>query len=307
MLPNWLYGKSKSKLAELLGGGGTPSDYAEVKAQVTQNAEDIALLNNTVEGKVDWGDYSELGAVNLRNQDVNTKTQNGITFTVSTDKRITVSGVNDNTNPSSMILHKQTGFSKPLKVYGVPLNANNNYCCIEVYDDTSNSRIGYVTGSNPEVIIPVSNHTVMIRLYVWKNQDISTPMEFPVMITPLSYNGGYVPPAKTNKELTDDVANIEATIVQKVNPNSSGTTFDISFSNASYPRALVVSSYTYGTLGYWSGTLHYIPIVKNDDMASVTASNESSNGIRLTFSSGDTPTLIPLNTDASIWTITKVS
>jgi hypothetical protein len=27
----------------------------------------------------------------------------------------------------------------------------------------------------------------------------------------------------------------------------------------------------------------------------------------LTFSIGDTPTLIPLNTDASIWTITKVS
>ena len=49
MLPNWLYGKSKSKLAELLGGGGTPSDYAEVKAKVTQNAGDIALLNSTVE------------------------------------------------------------------------------------------------------------------------------------------------------------------------------------------------------------------------------------------------------------------
>jgi hypothetical protein len=121
-----------------------------------------------------------------------------------------------------------------------------------------------------------------------------------------NYNN-HVPYAKSNKELTEDVANIEATIVQKVNSNSSGIAFDISFSNATYPRALVVSSYTYGTLAYWSGTLHYIPIAKNDTMASVTASNESSNGIRLTFSIGDTPTLIPLNTDASIWTITKVS
>lgn len=47
MLPNWLYGKSKSKLAELLGGGGAPSDYNQVKAQVTQNTEDIASLGDT--------------------------------------------------------------------------------------------------------------------------------------------------------------------------------------------------------------------------------------------------------------------
>lgn len=47
MLPNWLYGKSKSKLASILGGGGgTPADYNQVKAQVTQNAEDIELLSD---------------------------------------------------------------------------------------------------------------------------------------------------------------------------------------------------------------------------------------------------------------------
>lgn len=51
MLPNWLYGKSKSKLAELLGGGGTPSDYNEVKAQVVTNTEDIALLSNDLNDK----------------------------------------------------------------------------------------------------------------------------------------------------------------------------------------------------------------------------------------------------------------
>lgn len=49
MLPNWLYGKSKSKLASILGGGGggTPADYNQVKAQVTQNTEDIGILSNT--------------------------------------------------------------------------------------------------------------------------------------------------------------------------------------------------------------------------------------------------------------------
>ena len=60
MLPNWLYGKSKSKLASILGGGGgTPSDYNQVKAQVAQNTEDIAQntedilsLSDALDGKV---------------------------------------------------------------------------------------------------------------------------------------------------------------------------------------------------------------------------------------------------------------
>ena len=52
MLPNWLYGKSKSKLATILGGGGgTPADYDQVKAQVSQNTEDIELLSDTLDGK----------------------------------------------------------------------------------------------------------------------------------------------------------------------------------------------------------------------------------------------------------------
>ena len=52
MLPNWLYGKSKSKLASILGGGGgIPEDYNQVKAQVTQNAEDILLLSDALDDK----------------------------------------------------------------------------------------------------------------------------------------------------------------------------------------------------------------------------------------------------------------
>ena len=53
MLPNWLYGKSKSKLASILGGGGggAPADYNQVKAQVAQNAEDIITLSNALDDK----------------------------------------------------------------------------------------------------------------------------------------------------------------------------------------------------------------------------------------------------------------
>lgn len=52
MLPNWLYGKSKSKLTSILGGGGgTPADYNQVKAQVSQNTEDILLLSDALDDK----------------------------------------------------------------------------------------------------------------------------------------------------------------------------------------------------------------------------------------------------------------
>lgn len=167
--------------------------YAKTNRQLTEDS-------------VTWDDLSKVGAVNFRNIEVYTKTQNGITFTVDADKKITVSGINDGVGPSNMLLFRKVVSDKPLKVSGVPSNANNNYCCLEVYDNTSRSRIGYVKGSNPEIIIPANGHDVSVQIYVWKNQDVSTAMEFPVLIAPINYNGSYVPPAKTNKELTDDVA-----------------------------------------------------------------------------------------------------
>ena len=63
MLPNWLYGKSKSKLASILGGGGTPADYNQVKAQVTQNTEDIEELTNELSVKTDSTTISGLTLV----------------------------------------------------------------------------------------------------------------------------------------------------------------------------------------------------------------------------------------------------
>lgn len=87
MLPNWLYGKSKSKLAELLGGGGgTPSDYNQVKAQVTQNAEDIISLSDALDGKAALTQITNPNlldnprfTVNQRGQSSYSLTENGMT------------------------------------------------------------------------------------------------------------------------------------------------------------------------------------------------------------------------------------
>lgn len=246
--------------------------YDTVRVEIKRNANNVAMsgtanvmlclksdwdLDNTfapysksnlqlTQDSVTWDDLSEVGAVNFRNIEVYTKTQNGITFTVDTNKEITVSGINDGVGPSNMLLFRKVVSDKPLKVSGVPSNANNNYCCLEVYDNTSNSRIGYVTGNTPEVIIPANGHNVSVQLYVWKNQDVSTAMKFPVLIAPINYNGDYVPPAKTNKELTDelsgkvDIAGIPRQKMYRFAANSTTTTITVPLDK--------VSSYAQGSL-----------------------------------------------------------
>lgn len=110
MLPNWLYGKSKSKLAELLGGGGAPSDYNQVKAQVTQNTEDIASLDDTLDTKAaltqisnpnllhnPWFQVNQRGATTISKTGyfvdrwrVSTLSAGSFTITLNSDGTITI-------------------------------------------------------------------------------------------------------------------------------------------------------------------------------------------------------------------------
>ena len=209
MLPNWLYGKSKSKLAELLGGGGTPSDYTEVKAQVTQNAEDIALLNNTVEGKVDWGDYSELGAVNSINFTAITPTSpiNGVTFTVNSDKSITCSNA---TATDSIRFVVGTSTLKAGKSYrindlknGTPNAAEDGPfgVAVRVPSGTWLMNTASTPGAQPTIYTPTIDTKVEIIVYI--NSGFNANRTFYPMLTCATYTGPYAPPAKTNKELTD--------------------------------------------------------------------------------------------------------
>lgn len=54
MLPNWLYGKSKSKLASILG---VPTDYNQLKAQVNSLTDELTIEDHWNEAKVSGYSY----------------------------------------------------------------------------------------------------------------------------------------------------------------------------------------------------------------------------------------------------------
>lgn len=198
MLPNWLYGKSKSKLQELLGGGGAPSDYNQVKAQVTQNTEDITLLNNAVDAKVGWDDYSKLGAVNLAPNNLATQTiaNANCTFTHNDDDSITVnsSGVIKgwSVEVCSMTIKKGTYKLKGTGTDDVKFQIVDNPVTHQLYE----------AGANDVIMTFATDTAIKLRVTVFNGKSYNNIVIYP-MITLASYNGPYVPYAMTNRELTE--------------------------------------------------------------------------------------------------------
>lgn len=205
MLPNWLYGKSKSKLASILGGGGTPADYDQVKAQVTQNAENITLLSDAVQDSVTWDDLSEVGAVNLFN---NTATSNpslnGLSFIVNDDKSVTISGQNTSSGNTSLSTPDfKFGRSGTFKFTGNTGGSYSTYW-LNLYDKTTKENYNVASGKEPIILTIDSTHTYVMNYQIGGNYSISGSVVMKPMISPLDYNGPYVPYAMSNRELTEE-------------------------------------------------------------------------------------------------------
>lgn len=231
MLPNWLYGKSKSKLAELLGGGGTPSDYNQVKAQVTQNTESIALLNSAVDAKIAWSDYAQLGAVNYCKCTIETTTLNDgtttFTVTVNDDNSVTISAPS---YPVTLATNLFTKFwsdlsadeckplvGKVLKFSGCPQGGSNSKYKMGLYRVESSDGSGgtvedYGEGAEFTWRNNGSGTKTYVSIAIISGYVMTGPLTFYPMIAPVSYNGPYVPYAKTNEELTSNIATLDSSI-----------------------------------------------------------------------------------------------
>lgn len=219
MLPNWLYGKSKSKLASILGGGGTPSDYNEVKAQVTQNTEDIAHLdtNNQTLTNQSNSMVNVLGAKNLLPYpyEQTTKTINGVTFTDNGDGSITLNGTNTATNTVFMFnqrTNSRTGeiFSRlkkmntSFKLLG-GINSPMVWIVIDFYDSSGNYISSIHNNSDTPTQFTIPSNAENVNLFIRCSIDAvySNLTIYPMLYLASITDDTYVPYAMTNEEITD--------------------------------------------------------------------------------------------------------
>ena len=207
MIPNWLLGKSKSKLQEILGGGGgTPADYNQVKAQVNQNTEDIALLDtsNQVLTKQANSIANVLGAKNIVPNVAKTQTVNGITYTANSDGSITINGTATGWAQSYVIqglLHKGTykisiGTALPTKVWATLRNVDASSTILNLGNGSSTVEKSFTLSSDTNVglFCGIEGGITVNNLTVY-------PMIRPASIQ----DDTYVPYSMTNQELTEEL------------------------------------------------------------------------------------------------------
>lgn len=232
MLPNWLYGKSLRKLQEILNSGGqtaagvsysnTESGLEATNAQdaidevvtdlntkaaqstVSTLSDTVTTLTGTVNGKVGWSDYAQLGAVNFLPITATTQTVNGITLTVNDDGSITANGTA--TALVSVNISGDIALDGEYKLSGCPSGGGNSTYSLRLYD-SSNNNLGEDIGS--ETTITVDNKICHVNIIIRDAQTV-TDLTFRPMIAPASYTGSYVPYAKTNAELTSDISDLSS-------------------------------------------------------------------------------------------------
>lgn len=168
--------------------------FAETNQELTAN-------------KVSWGDFSEIGSVNILENDATTQTTSGITFTRNADGSITCSGTatanityNIKTQPKM-----EDGKQYLLKSFQSGSSANAYLS----YSDIQSADYGDYDGNG--VIITKFDYSTYpnskIRLRILSGTSFETPMTFYPLLTPiLDYSGPYAPHAMTNRELTEELA-----------------------------------------------------------------------------------------------------
>jgi hypothetical protein len=184
MLPNWLYGKSKSKLATILGGGGgTPADYNQVKAQIN------SMVNM-------------LGAKNLLPLTKRTGgTQSGVTFTVNDNGSITVNGT------ATSAIGQNEGINKIF--YGVIPKGEYLISCKK--DKTTFVKAYYaLNGSSTAIsveqdsVLSLDNDSTLdMWIYVANTAVLDNVTFYPMLRLASITDGTYEPYAMTNQELTE--------------------------------------------------------------------------------------------------------
>lgn len=175
-----------------------------------------SMTNQQLTGLYD-NDFAN-GAVNLLPNASVTEVKNGVTYTRNADGSITANGT-----ANAETWYEVTGLLKiskdmSLKMSGCPVNGSNSTYSIQFTDrglnNTSDEAIYKDSGNGVEFSIS-ANHYYRVHIRV-RNGVTMSNLVFKPMFTlasqPNSDYAHYVPYAKSNKELTDDISSLAARI-----------------------------------------------------------------------------------------------
>lgn len=184
---------------------GSRTTLGAITGDIVGIEEDVAGLAEKTDSLLD--NMVDNGVVNSLPYPYNntTKTTADITYTDNGDGTIYADG----TSSALATFALATGLhiTKATKITGCPSGGADGKYAIEVYNSTKSTRIGYETGNG--FVIPAQDAADNIAIYIqiWTGQTVSNIVFMPMFSDPslnLSY-ADYLPYAKTNKELTDDV------------------------------------------------------------------------------------------------------
>ena len=218
------------------GGGGTTNYNAldnkpQIAGTTLQDNKSLADLGIAGEDAVEdiYAVMGEMGAKNLNPYPYydTTKTENGVTFIDNGDGTVTMSTVAGGATATTRFVMRAVADKFCLKkgveyilTDGTSDSGSNTYkFVVALYNGTSYININYATTNGiAKFTLPDNNTYDRFTVYitVYKNTIRTTPVLFKPMIRLASdTDDTYQQYAKTNKQLTDDVANkteaIEAT------------------------------------------------------------------------------------------------
>lgn len=171
---------------------------SKTNQQLTEDT--TALLDNTEVN----------GAVNMLDSAIATQTKNDITVTNNGDGSYTVNCSSTEHNSANFISTKKVTLPKGTYKWTAsadgksPIGSNDCYAFIRGVNGTNDWYRSYPYSYGYGIITLTQESEIEFGLTVATNATVSN-LTFKPMITLASYNGDYVPYAKSNKELTEDV------------------------------------------------------------------------------------------------------
>lgn len=173
--------------------------------QKWKNTSKIQTLTNQVTGLLDNTEVN--GAVNMLPNTATSQTIYGVTYTVNSDGSITVNGTATGGN-ASLVVNMTTYLKKgTYKLTGAP-EGYVNTTRLSINRGTPSSVFDNGNGAIFTLTEDATN-AIYVQAIVWEGKTVNN-LTFKPMITVASYNGDYVPYAKSNKELTDEKLDISS-------------------------------------------------------------------------------------------------